>query len=158
MEKLFNKKATIITSNNDKYLLERSRFFIMPRKGRKRIRHKFGNVCTINRLDEDNNKLEVKDVSIISEIYSFENNRLRFLIDTYKGANVYSTEMHDNGKELPITVVESYDDKIQYISSIGDIVRVESDIKEQSFVIDPKVLRLLYKLSNNKEKSSKKDL
>ena len=84
-------------------------------------------------------------------------------MDSYKNVKTYDTEMHDDGKELPITVVEKYDEKKQSIESLN-VIRFDSDIKEQSFnnddvtvtFMDIKVLRLLYKQLT--EKSSKKDL
>ena len=161
----FKKMATITTSDGC-YVLERSRFFIMPHRGRKRYKHKFGNLCTISKLDKDKNKLHVDDVSIISEIYSFDDNRLRFLMDTYKDAKVFDTEMHDNGKELPITVIEKYDDKKQSIRSL-DVLKFESDIdpKEDSLatvtLFDIKILRLINKSLRPDlvaGKSNKKDL
>ena len=157
----FKKQATITTPDGC-YVLERKRYFIMPHRGVRKYKHKYGNICTISKLDENNNKLHLDNVGVISEIYSFDDNRLRFLMDTYKGIKSYDTEMHDNGKELPITVVEKYDEKKQSIESL-DVIKFDSDIKEQSFnndnvtitLMDIKVLRLLYKLT---EKSSKKDL
>ena len=153
MKKLFRKKATITTSNNDKYLLESHRVFIMPHRGNKRYRHKYGNLCSITKLDENNSvTLQPNDQSFIGKIYSFDDSRLRFLLDTYKDAKSFDTEMHDNGKELPITVIETYTDKTQCIASIGDIVQFDSDIEEQSIKFDIKILKLL------REKSNKKDL
>ena len=155
MDKLFNKTATITTSNNDTYKIESGRYFIMPKYGKRRYRHRYGNAFTITKLD--NNKegelLTPNDISFIGEIYSFENNRLRFLQDTYKDVKAFDTELHDNGKELPITVIEGYDEKTQCISSIGDIIEFKSDIEEQSYKLDIKILKLLLK-----EKSEKKDL
>ena len=157
MKKLFNKTATITTSNNDKYVIESGRYFIMPkRKNNRRYKHRYGNACTITKVDSEET-LTPNNISFIGEIYSFENNRLRFLENTYKNAKSYDTELHDNGKELPITVIETYDEKTQSIASIGDIVKFDSDIKEQSYMLDIKVLRLLLKAKNDKE-GSKKDL
>ena len=158
----FKKQATITTPDGC-YVLERKRYFIMPHRGVRRVKHKYGNICTITKLDENNQKLHLNDVSVISEIYSFDDNRLRFLMDSYKNVKTYDTEMHDDGKELPITVVEKYDEKKQSIESLN-VIRFDSDIKEQSFnnddvtvtFMDIKVLRLLYKQLT--EKSSKKDL
>ena len=158
MNKLFNKKATITTSNNDKYQIESSRFFIMPKyKRNRRIKHKYGNEFTITKL-VDGEPLVTNDISFIGEIYSFDNNRLRFLMDTYKDATMFDTELHDNGKELPITVVEDYSDKTQCIASIGNIIKFDSDIEEQSYKLDIKVLRLLLKQKMDKEKGTKKGL
>ena len=155
MGKYFKRSATITTSNNDTYKIETRRYFVMPKYGKKRIKHKYGNACTITKLDKNNNSdvLTPNDISFIGEIYSFENNRLRFLQDTYKGVKAYDTELHDNGKELPITVIETYDSKTQCITSIGDIIEFKSDIDDQSYKLDIKILKLLLK-----EKSNKKDL
>ena len=155
MNKLFNKTATITTSNNDKYEIKSSRYFIMPKRGKKRYKHRYGNACTITKLNPNEETLKVNDISFIGEIYSFENNRIRFLEDKYIGVNSFDTEMHDNGKELPITVIETYDDKKQTISSIGDIIEFKSDIPEQSYKLEIKILKLLLK---NKEGNNKKDL
>ena len=47
----FKKRATITTNNDEKYLLEKNRFFIMPHRGIKKYKHKYGNACTITKLD-----------------------------------------------------------------------------------------------------------
>lgn len=156
MDKLFNKSATITTSNNDKYEIKSGRYFIMPKRNKnRRIKHKYGNIYTISKVNQNESEdtLKVNDISTIGEIYSFENNRIRFLKNTYKNVHAFDTEMHDNGKELPITVIETYDDKTQCIASIGDIIEFKSDIEEQSYKLDIKILKLLMK-----EKSNKKDL
>ena len=154
MNKLFKKSATITTSNNDTYKIESGRYFIMPKFGKKRIKHQYGNACKITKIDDNQDEvLSPNDVSFIGEIFSFENNRLRFLQSTYTDVKAFDTELHDNGKELPITVIETYDAKTQCISSIGDIVEFKSDIDEQSYKLDIKILKLLLK-----EKSNKKDL
>lgn len=156
----FKKQATITTPDGC-YVLERKRYFIMPHRGIRRFKHKYGNICTITKLDSNREKLNINDVSVISEIYSFDDNRLRFLMDTYKGTKTYDTEMHDNGKELPITVVEKYDSKIQTIESL-EVLKFESDIvtKEESLAtvtyFDIKILRLINKTLTGK--STKKDL
>ena len=157
MKRPFKRKATITTSNNDKYKIESSRYFIMPMyKNKHRIRHKYGNAFTITKvLPPEEETLKPNDISFIGEIYSFDDNRLRFLQDTYKDATAFDTEMHDNGKELPITVIEKYDQKVQTIESIGDIVKFESDIDSMSYMLDIKVLRLLMK---EKKSNNKKDL
>ncbi|MBR4830671.1 MAG: hypothetical protein IKZ96_02775 [Bacilli bacterium] len=156
----FKKQATITTPDGC-YVLERSRFFIMPHRGRKRYKHRFGNICTISKLDDTKSKILLDDINVVSEIYSFDDNRLRFLMDTYKDAKVFDTEMHDNGKELPITVIEKYDDKKQSIRSL-DVLKFESDMdpKEDSLAtvtyFDIKILRLINKTLAGK--SNKKDL
>ena len=127
----FKKRATITTANNDRFLLERNRFFIMPHRGIKNYKHKYGNICTITKLDHDNNVLRPNDVSFITDIFSFDDNRLRFLVETYKGATMFDTEMHDNGKELPITVIEKYDDKKQTIGSLS-IKDIKTDLEKDS--------------------------
>ena len=159
MNKLFKKSATITTSDNGKYQIESSRVFIMPKYRKNyRIKHKYGNEFTIKKVSENGEPLVTKDISFIGEIYSFDNDRLRFLMDTYKDATVIDTELHDNGKELPITVIENYSDKTQCIASIGNIIKFDSDIEEQSYKLDIKVLRLLLKAKLDKEKGNKKDL
>ena len=158
----FKKRATITTNIDEKYLLEKNRFFIMPHRGIKKYKHKYGNACTITKLDPITGEFNSKDVSFITEVYSFDDNRLRFLMDTYKDAKKFDTELHDNGKELPITVIEDSEGKYQTIESIS-VRNLDSDIKEESFnkdttvtFMDIKVLRLLYK--QLAEKSNKKGL
>ena len=158
MKKLFKKRATITTSNNDKYVIESGRYFIMPKRYKNgRNKHKYGNAFTITKVDSNEDTLKPNDISFIGTIYSFEDNRLRFLENKYKDVHAFDTELHDNGKELPITVIETYGDRTQSISSIGDIIKFDSDIKEESYTLDIKVLRLLLKAKKEKE-SSKKDL
>ena len=141
----FKKRATITTNNDEKYLLEKNRFFIMPHRGIKKYKHKYGNACTITKLDPITGEFNSKDVR-----------------DTYKDAKKFDTELHDNGKELPITVIEDSEGKYQTIESIS-VRNLDSDIKEESFnkdttvtFMDIKVLRLLYK--QLAEKSNKKGL
>ena len=158
MKKLFKKKATITTSNNETYNIKAGRYFIMPKYGKRRHKHVYGNKYT--------ESLKPNDISFIGEIFSFDDNRLRFLKETYKDTKIFDTEEHDNGIERPITVIEAYDDMSKQISSIGNIVRFESDIKEASFdkeattvIISPELVkRLTKRLKKKRYEESKKDL
>ena len=160
----FKKRATITATNNDKYLLEKNRFFIMPHRGIKRYKHKYGNACTITKIDPITGEFNLKDVSFITDVYSFDNKRLRFLQSTYKNVKMFDTEMHDNGKELPIKVIETSDGLVQSISSI-EVKKMETDlevdVKKDSLTIitiDPRIKKLLLIPKEMIERGRKKDL
>ena len=166
MKKLFKKKATITTSNNETYNIKAGRYFIMPKYGKRRHKHVYGNKYVITKVEPETESLKPNDISFIGEIFSFDDNRLRFLKETYKDTKIFDTEEHDNGIESPITVIEAYDDMSKQISSIGNIVRFESDIKEASFdkevttvIISPELVkRLTKRLKKKRYVESKKDL
>ena len=47
-KKLFDKEATLVTANNEKYQIKSSKYFVMSRnKHNRRLKHKFGNAYTI---------------------------------------------------------------------------------------------------------------
>ncbi len=158
MNKYFRKKATITTYNNDKYQIESAKYFVVSKNiNKRRFKHKFGNAYTITKLNSDPvDPFKIDDVSFITEVFGIdEDRRFRFLKEDVKNPKITYGELHDNGKEEPITIIEDYSDRIKSIASIGDIVMFESDIPEKSFKMDIKVLRLIRKLT---EKSNKKDL
>ena len=160
MNKYFRKKATITTYNNDKYQIESAKYFVVSKNiNKRRLKHKFGNAytITITKLNSDPvDPFKIDDVSFITEVFGIdEDRRFRFLKEDVKNPKITYGELHDNGNEEPITIIEDYSDRIKSISSIGDIVMFESDIPEKSFKMDIKVLKLIRKLT---EKSNKKDL
>ena len=119
--KLFDKKADIQTNNNGEYHIRKSRVYICGS-------NYYGKVYTIS-----SNKYNRDNVHIIKEIYPFDNKRLRFLIVNFKNAKKFKTIEHlPDGKERKIAVIEKYSDVSEYICSIGEIKKFNSDILDKS--------------------------
>lgn len=76
---------------------------------------------------------EGNDILLIKEIYSLEKNDknciLRFSYDKYENAKVVGNtiEKKEDGSEVPITVIESYDNIQPYIGSISNIISIKTD-------------------------------
>ena len=160
-KKLFDKEATLVTANNEKYQIKSSKYFVMSRnKHNRRLKHKFGNAYTITKvLDEPADPFKIDNMSFISEVFGLDDDgRFRFLSENVVKPKITYGELHDynNGNEEPITIIEDYEDRIKRITSIGDLVIFESDIPEKSFKMDIKVLKLIRKLTE--KSSNKKDL
>lgn len=84
------------------------------------------------------------NVVILREIYSFDDKRLRYSYDEYINPKVFNTyEIGDNGVEIPITVIETYDEKINKIGSIGNILKINPDkLNNKEENKKPKILKL----------------
>ena len=93
------------------------------------------------------------NVYVITEVYSLEDNRLRYSYIKFEDAKAYNTiEKQNNGKESSVYVIENYSNVTQNVGSIGNIIKLESDKTEK---INKKskdkmlILRLLQKRKNN---------
>lgn len=116
---LFDKRADITTSNGGQYHIRKNRIYICGSDY-------YGKVYTIT-----SNKYNKDNVHVIKEIYPYDNKRLRFLIVNFKNAKKFKTiEKLPDGKERRIAVIEKYDDKSEYICSIGDIKNIKSDLNQ----------------------------
>ena len=114
---LFDKRADITTNNGGSYHIRKNRIYICGSDY-------YGKVYTIT-----SNKYNKDNVHVIKEIYPYDNKRLRFLIVNFKNAKKFKTiEKLPDGKERKIAVIERFDDKSEYICSIGDIKHIKSDI------------------------------
>jgi len=143
--KLFDKSADIFTSNNGQYHIRKNRIYICGSDY-------YGKVYTIT-----SNKYNRNNVHIIKELYPYDNKRLRFLIVNYKNAKKFKTrEKLPDGTERKINVIESFTDKSEYICSIGDIKRINSDLFESKEHTINKTKHNIKKLILKKD-SEKKD-
>ena len=116
-EKLFDKKADIFTENNGQYHIRKNRVYICGSDY-------YGKVYTVT-----SNKYNRNNVHIIKELYPSDNKRIRFLMVNYKNAKKFKTiEKLNDGTERKINVIESFTDASEYICSIGDIKKIQSDL------------------------------
>ena len=84
----------------------------------------FGDVLVVKAKDSTN-----KNLYIVKEVYSLDDNRLRFLCDIYKDVNTFSTiEKNINGDEKKIIVLNDYQDYKERIMSIGNIKSIKTDL------------------------------
>lgn len=105
-----------------------------------------GNINIIRR--KNNN------IVVLKEVYSYEDKRLRYSYDEYTNPKVFDTyEINESGEEIPITVIETYNEKQTKIGSIGNIRKVDSD---KEFVTNkkPKILQLLKQKNDKKLKAN----
>ena len=145
---LFDKRADITTNNGGSYHIRKNHIYICGS-------NYYGKVYTIT-----SNKYNKDNVHVIKEMYPYDNKRLRFLSVNYKNAKKFKTiEKLPDGKERKIAVIERFDDKSEYICSIGDIKHIKSDlfnmdsetkIKSESFI-----KKLILKPEEKKDKKDK---
>ena len=148
-DKLFDKHADIYTDNNGQYHIRKNRIYILGSDY-------YGKVYTIT-----SNKYNRDNVHIIKEIFPSDNKRIRFLMVNYKNAKKFKTiEKLNDGTERRINVIESFTDSQEYICSIGNIKKIESDLIEtnkKEFKLEPsKILKLILKRDNKIEEGNKK--
>lgn len=148
---LLDKKADIITNNGGLYHIRKNRVYICGLDY-------YGKVYTIS-----SNKYNKKNVHVIKEIYPYDNKRLRFLIVNFKNAKKFKTiEKLPNGNERKVAVIEKFDDKSEYICSIGDIKSINSDLMnyndKQSIRIKPEefIKKLILKPDSGEDKKNKR--
>lgn len=139
INKLFDKTLDITTKNDKKFHIENRRLYI----------HDF----SFNQ-DKANIIIEGNNIYVIREVYSYDNDRIRYLYDVYEDIKSYETyEKSDDGsKEIPTYVVESYKRKSTCIGSIGNIVKIDSDkaLRPNNRVVDnPLILKLLRRNKKN---------
>ena len=116
--KYFDKYAQITTADNKKYKIVKRRLYIANGKnyyGKKYI--------IIPEVDS------YSDMHLIDEIYSFDDNVLRFLSNTYHNPTILNTIEHsaDNSEDKPITVITDYNEQETEILSVPNIKKFESD-------------------------------
>ena len=115
---LFDKYAEITTNDNKTYKIVKRRLYIAKGKnyyGKKYIM-----------IPESNNQ---EDMHFVDEVYSFDDNVLRFLSDTYHKPTILNTIEHSIDKSIdkPITIITDFDSEETEILSIGNIRKFESD-------------------------------
>lgn len=118
--KYFDKFATITTKDNKIFNIRKMRIYIGGK-----INY-YGKQYIITPEIEG----KEQDFKIINDVYSFDNDRLRFLSDSFKNPIVFDTIEHsvDNSIEKPIRVIQEYDESLTQIDSISNIVKIESDL------------------------------
>ena len=117
INKLFNKNLTIITKDEKTYHIQYKEVLIHDSSS-------FNGKANV--IEKDNN------VYLIKEVYSLERNRLRYSYTKYENVKSYNTiEKDSEGHEKPILVVENFKRKTTQIGSIGNIVKIDSDIKSK---------------------------
>ena len=129
INRYFNNYIDIITKDGKKIHIEKKNVYINDSS------QKSGNINIIRR--KNNN------IVVLKEVYSYEDKRLRYSYDEYTNPKVFDTyEINESGEEIPITVIETYNEKQTKIGSIGNIRKVDSD---KEFVTNkkPKILQLL---------------
>ena len=113
---------------------------------------------TANIIEENGN------IYIIKEVYSLENNRLRYSYDKFENVKSYNTqERTPDGTEIPIKIIEAFTDKVTCIGSIGNIKSIDSDkinIKDNDGLDKETslILRLLRKKNNKSNAESSNSL
>lgn len=114
--KLLEKYANITTFDGKKYKIRTKNYYIS--------KSNFGEVLVVKAKDSTN-----KNLYILKEVYSLDDNRLRFLCDIYKNVNTFSTiEKNINGDEKNIIVLNDYQDYKERIMSIGNIKSIKTDL------------------------------
>ncbi|MBQ1496050.1 MAG: hypothetical protein IIZ40_01685 [Bacilli bacterium] len=125
---LVDKKADITTNNGGFYHIRKNRVYICGLDY-------YGKVYTIS-----SNKYNKRNLHVIKEIYPYDDKRLRFLIVNFKNAKKFKTiEKLPNGSERKVAVIEKFDDKSEYICSIGDIKNISSDLMEFDYKQNNKI-------------------
>lgn len=128
--KLFNKTLNITTKENKKYTIENKNVF---------IHGSLENYTNADIMQKDNN------IYIIKEIYSYEDDRIRFSYTEFVNAKAYNTIEKDDEREIPVMVIENYDRVNTFIDSIGNITELTSDLEQEKHKELPKILKLLRK-------------
>lgn len=119
-KQLFDEYATFTTKDNRTYNIQKERIYIGGKSDY------YGKLYIITSDDKS------KDMHVIDEIYSFDNNRLRFLEDIYSNTDKFKTIEHsqNNSIDRPITVVRDYETRVRELNSIGDIKEFHSDLMD----------------------------
>lgn len=93
------------------------------------------------------------NVYVITEVYSLEDNRLRYSYIKFENAKAYDTIENQRGKESSVYVIENYTSVTQSIGSIGNITKLESDKTEKlnKKSKDKKLILKLFQRNKNKE-------
>lgn len=146
VEKMFDKKADILTKDNTLYRIRKIRIYNCET-------NYYGKVCAIT-----SGKYNNKNLHIIKEFYQTEDTD-RIHVRLCRLTNVKMTktiEKMPDGKERKILVLNSYDESSEYVHSIGPIKDFKSDKinNEKTHSIDNiKILKLIL---SKKEESNKK--
>lgn len=143
IDKLFDKHLDIITNETDRIHIEKKKIYIND------FSEFYGEKYIVT-----SDKFNKKNLYILKEIYSLDNNRLRYLYERYTNVLLVDTiEKKEDGSEERVTVIEYYDDKKSLIGSIGNINRIDSDkLNEVYNSKHNKILKLILKPKREKAK------
>ncbi len=139
IDKLFDKKLSIITKEGKTYNIEKKQILI----------HGYSSFVGEAKVMLKNNNLYV-----LKDVYTFDNNRLRYSYDRYQNVKAFETyEKKDDGNEQQILVIERYDRLNTLIGSIGNIDKIYSDkinTKNDNFKSKSLILNFLKNKKSNK--------
>lgn len=142
INKLFDKYLTITTNDNTKIYIKKQPIYINDSS------EYYGKVYIVT-----SDKFNEKNLYILREIYSLDKKRLRYLYEKYYDVTLVNTiEKDENDNENPLTVVECYRNKECLIGSIGNIIRIDSDILKEKENKNGKS-KILQLILNNDKKS-----
>lgn len=132
---MFDRKLDI-TTDNDSITIERKQILIHGSFSFD------GEAYVMSKKNNNSN-----DLYIVREIYSYDDDRLRYSYDVYINAKAFDTIERVEEKEVPILVIESYDDvNMRCIGSIGNIKNLNSDMQ----INKPEKNKILELLKKNK--------
>ena len=118
MNKYFDKFAHITTNDDKTYRIVKRRLYIANGK------NYYGKKYII--VPEQN---ENEDIHFVDDVYSLDDNVLRFLSDTYHNPSILHTIEHSNNNSIdnPITIITDFDSEETEILSVDNIKKFESD-------------------------------
>jgi hypothetical protein len=147
VEKMFDKKADILTKDNTAYRIRKIRIYNCET-------NYYGKVCAIT-----SDKYNKKNLHIIREFYQTEDTD-RIHVRLCRLTNVKMTktiEKLPDGKERKILVINNYDTSDEFVHSIGPIKSFKSDkINEEKNNINIDNIKILKLILARKEESNKK--
>lgn len=147
IEKLFDKYLIITTSKEDKFNIKKENIYINDSS-----ESYYG-----QRYIVTSDKLNNKNLYVLRNIYSLEDNRLRYSYDKYINVKIVNTieKMEDNSEEK-LLVVETYEKKETLIGSIGNIRRIDSDKLPAEEKKNNNILKLILKPIKDKKLKEEK--
>lgn len=147
IEKLFDKYLIITTSKEDKFNIKKENIYINDSS-----ESYYGQRYVVT-----SDKLNNKNLYILRNIYSLEDNRLRYSYDKYSNVKIVNTieKMEDNS-EKKLLVVETYEKKETLIGSIGNIRRIDSDKLQKEEKKNNNIFKLILKPITDKKRKEEK--
>ncbi len=138
IDKIFDKNLDITTKEGKTYHIEKKETYI----------HGYSSF-----IGEAKVMLKDNNLYVLKEVYSYDNNRLRYSYNKYENVKAFNSyEKCIDGTEKPILVIENYEKMNTYIGSIGNITKINSDKLDQineNTKEKPLILKLLKKNKKN---------
>lgn len=148
VENMFDKRADIITKDNEIYHIRKIRMYNSETDY-------YGKVCAISSNTYNKNNLH-----IIKEFYETnQSDRIHVRLCRLTNVKMVKTiEKLPDGRERKILLINGYDDSSEYIHSIGPIKDFKTDktIEVKSHVLNNNKILKLISFKDNKEENSKK--